>query len=232
MVAVHGGGVFVYDSRCTRLGPLRTPGKRGESPGESGATRRGWGEVRPSIRLYLLEPWTELRTVLLSELRVRAGLQIQALHPRFLDCASGKRAWRDRGLFIARRAVLERLRSERPLPRRVFQLGLSGGSQELAIVTQLPSHAVVAVLTRCAAVRQYARTLVRTSSRDPRGFTSPRPADEAGVIRAARIADIVFADVVCTQLVERQVCRRLVQLRLLSTRSVDELRRAVKCRAE
>jgi hypothetical protein len=225
VVAVQGRGVFVQQPDCGRSVPSehRLAGFNG--PG-------GREKAKSSFALCLLEPWPRLRDLLQCELLERVGVTVEAIHPRSLGSTVTRPLSTGSKLFLGRRPVVDRLHGERELLSRVVPLDLSGGSQELEIVSRLPSHAVVTVLTGCASVRQYARALVRSMGPDRLGFASPRPTEMAAVKRVTRIADIVFVDSACTALVDRRVCPHPVRLRLLSARTIDSLRRARKCRAE
>lgn len=216
VVAIRGRGVYVRFGRSSRQVPLEAAARLPAA----GARARRCRAPTP-LRLFLVEPWRELRTALGHELRTRTRLPVQGLHPRSLPAASESGA-----LIAARGPVLARLPSERRVYEHAVQLDMSGGSRELAILNQLPEACVVAIITHCASVRRFARTLAASSGHGGVGLTSPRPEYETAVRRATRIADVVFVDAACRWLVDRRRCRRLVELRLLATRSVEELRQS------
>ena len=189
-----------------------------------------WSACAASSRLLVVEPSEELRELLVHEVRAVTGRSVsRAACVEAVAGASLREALADPRLLmdrvpLARLAVLRRLDPALPAWQVPVPLILSGGSREMALLDGLPAGSIVALVTRCRAVRRLGRQLLGLRTGTRLGVTTPRPDDRGALARAVRVASLLLADAACTDLGELRGGPPAFEIRLLSRVTRGRLR--------
>ena len=179
-----------------------------------------WAESEPR-ELVLIEPRSGLRAVLGAELRTRA-------HPWVVECD-----WRairlgsaetDRAVVVGRPEIARRTEERLPGVAEIFPLVLVGGSAALARARRVRLPGVVALLTRSAEIRGFARDVAAGHHASGLSLATPDPTDPAAVGRAARIARLILVDASCWSM-SFETRAPIRMLRIVSDGTVRALRR-------
>lgn len=181
----------------------------------------GWRAESSPRELLLIEPRVGLRAVLGAELRTCA-------YPHVVECdwraIRPRSAGTERAVVVARPEIARRAEERLPGVAEIFPLGLVGGSAALAWARRVRLPGVVALLTRSAEIRGFARDLAAGHHAAGLSLATPDPADPAAVRRAARIARLILADASCRSL-SLETRAPVRELRIVSDGTIRALRR-------